>query len=58
MGLSGRYEDPDFDVLRDQVPHNGLQVRLLQAEVQEDEILIQVPIPDGEEGPLDSLATA
>ena len=26
IGLSGSYAGPDFDVLRDQVSHNGLQV--------------------------------
>ena len=68
IGLSGSNEDPDFDVLRDQVPYNGLQVWLLQAKVREDEILVcgiqllkkcglwiqvkQVSLPDGEEGSL------
>ena len=31
IGLSGSYEDPDIDVLMDPVPHDGLQVWLLQA---------------------------
>ncbi len=66
IGLSGSYEDPDFDVLRDPVPHDGLQVQLLQAGVREDKTLvcgiqiptncglwtqkIQVPLLDWEEG--------
>ena len=33
IGLSGSYEDPNFDVLRNQVPHDGVYVRLLLAGV-------------------------
>ena len=50
--LSGRCEDPYFDALRDQVTHHGLQVWLFQAGIWEDKTLIQVPIPEGEEGSL------
>ena len=39
--LSGSNEDPVFDVLRDRVPHDGLQVWLLQATgVQKDRTLV------------------
>ena len=50
IGLTGSYEDPDFDVLRDPVPHGGLQVWLLQAGVWEYETLvcgIQIPMNCG-----------
>merc|ERR1711867_48863 len=40
IGLSGSYEDPDFDVLRDSVPHGRLLVWLLQAGFLEHETLV------------------
>ena len=66
IGLFGSYEDPAFDVLRDQVPYDRLQVWLLKAGVQEDKTLVcgiqiptncglwtqevQVPLPEWKEG--------
>ena len=59
-------QDPGLDLLGDLVPHNGLELRLLQTEIREDETLVvwillphdselraqieEVPLPDGVEG--------
>ena len=66
MCLPDSREDPLLDLQGNLFPHNGLKLRLLQAEIREDGTLIlrnklphdgglrtqieEVPLPDGEEG--------
>ena len=66
MGLPESCEDLVLDLLGDLVPHNGLELWLLQAEIWEDETRViriqlphdsvlraqteKVPLPDGVEG--------
>ena len=40
MGLPDSLEDPGLDLLGNLVPHDGLELWLLQADVQEEETLM------------------
>ena len=71
MGLSDSLKDLVLNLLENLVPHNGLELWLLQADVREEETLViwvqlphdsvlrtqreQVPIPDGVEGSMCSV---
>ena len=47
MGLPDSREDPVLDLLGDLVPHNGLKLWLLQAEIWEDgTIVCRIELPD------------